>query len=299
MNSARLGGDCARIALGADMLVHTDPVTGEAVNIGSLAVEVSANDVIAAGGEPVAFLLTLILPESCDACDVKRIMTDAEREAVAWNAEIVGGHTEFSSAVTRPVVNAVAIGKAVDGWLPHTPEAGDAVVVTKTLGIEGTVILADMYPKKLALNESERAELEEYRKSTGILPEGRALRAAKIPCNMHDVTEGGIFGAACELASGADVGVTLYADKVPFGELTLKICDRLGADPYRLISSGSMLIAARDGKAVVRALAAENIAAAVIGRVTEGEGLTVVYPDGREIHTEIQADELYRFKGEN
>ena len=150
LNSARLGGDCARIALGADMLVHADPVTGEAVNIGSLAVEVSANDVIAAGGEPVAFLLTLILPESCDACDVKRIMTDAEREAVAWNAEIVGGHTEFSSAVTRPVVNAVAIGKAVDGWLPHTPEAGDAVVVTKTLGIEGTVILADMYPEASA-----------------------------------------------------------------------------------------------------------------------------------------------------
>ena len=299
MKSASLGGDCARMALGADMLVHTDPVTGEAVNIGSLAIEVSANDVIAAGGEPVAFLITLILPESCDASDVKKIMADAEREAVAWNAEIVGGHTEFSSAVTRPVVNAVAIGKAAEGWLPHAPEAGDAVIVTKTLAIEGTVILADMFKNKLALGSSELTELERYRKSTGILPEGRALRAARIPCNMHDVTEGGIFGAVCELAAGAGVGVTLYADKVPFGALTLKVCGKLGVDPYRLISSGSMLIVARDGEAVVRALGEAGIMATAVGHVTDGEGLTVVYSDGREIHTEIQADELYRFKGEN
>ncbi len=297
--SAALGADCARIAPCGDILVHTDPITGEAVNIGSLAIEVSANDIIAGGGEPLAFLITLILPETSDISDVDRIMRDAEREAAAWDAEIVGGHTEFTDAVTRPVVNAVAIGKAVEGWKPHKPEVGDRVIVTKTLAIEGTVLLADMYSEKLGLGVSDLAELEIYRKSTGILPEGRALRLAGISCNMHDVTEGGIFGAAYELAHGYGIGIALDAEKIPFGSLSLKVCSALGADPYRLISSGSMLIIASDADAVLEALAAHGIKGTVVGSVTDGEGLTVRYPDGREEFTDISADELYRFKGEN
>ena len=84
---------------------------------------------------------------------------------------------------------------------------------------------------------------------------------------MHDVTEGGLLGAAWEICYAAGLGLVLDRDAIPVTEATVKIAAEAGIDPLRLLGSGSLLIGCADGADMVRALQAEGVCAAVIGRV--------------------------------
>ncbi|HOO12527.1 MAG TPA: AIR synthase-related protein, partial [Bacillota bacterium] len=110
---------------------------------------------------------------------------------------------------------------------------------------------------------------------------------------MHDVTEGGVLGALWELAEASGVGLRIYRDKIPVRPETRAICEELGLNPLKLISSGCMLISCRDGQGMLEALNREGIPASIIGEVVE-EGRTLV--DGeREVPIDPpESDELYK-----
>ena len=63
---AGVGEDCAAIKLAEDetLVMSTDPITGTAKDIGTLAIQITVNDLASAGAEPVGVLLTVLLPES-------------------------------------------------------------------------------------------------------------------------------------------------------------------------------------------------------------------------------------------
>ena len=107
---------------------------------------------------------------------------------------------------------------------------------------------------------------------------------------MHDVTEGGVFGAVWELAAQTHCGAVVDLAAIPVRAETKAICAALGIDPYRLIASGSMLIACPDGERMCRALEAAGIPAAVIGRITD---TGFAFSDGTPLDPP-GADELYR-----
>ena len=71
---------------------------------------------------------------------------------------------------------------------------------------------------------------------------------------MHDVTEGGIFGALWEMAEASGVGLEIDLKKIPIRQETVEVCEFFGVNPYLLISSGCMLMAAQDGNHLVREL---------------------------------------------
>ena len=209
--SAAMGSDAAVIDCG-EVLLHTDPITGRCSDIGSLAIKVASNDVAAAGGEPLAFLLTVLLPKEDTVDELRRIMRDAEKECEKIGAEIVGGHSEFTSAVTRPVLSAVAVAGRLNGYRARKPVPGDCIVMTKTAAMEATVLMAERAP--FSLDGSERAEVAEINEALSVIEDCR-VAAASQPVLMHDVTEGGIENAVYELLSGAGVGGIIFADRVP------------------------------------------------------------------------------------
>jgi len=86
---------------------------------------------------------------------------------------------------------------------------------------------------------------------------------------MHDATEGGILGAAWEMAQACGLGLEIELDAIPLHPLTRQITAELGLDPYRLISSGSLLIATDRPGDVQKALAEAGILCSAIGRLTE------------------------------
>ena len=110
---AGVGEDCAALTLEADevFVMSTDPITGTGKEMGSLAVITTANDLASSGAEPVGVMLTILLPESSEEALLKEIMRDAEATCEKFHMQILGGHTEVSAAVNRPVISVSGVGK--------------------------------------------------------------------------------------------------------------------------------------------------------------------------------------------
>ncbi|NLO64154.1 MAG: AIR synthase [Clostridiales bacterium] len=293
ITGAALGEDCASFRSDGLILISGDPVTGETSKIGELAIRVAANDIWAGGGEPFLVMLTIIAPVTYTPEDIKKIMTDAEAEAKAQNIEIAGGHTEFSDAVNRVIVCCTALGKAAKHFKVKSASVGESIVVTKYIGLEGTALLAEAFAERLenSLGKDAVEEALSLAKLTDVSAESKIARRCGIT-SMHDITEGGIYGAVSELCEGAGVGARLYTDKIPVLPVTKAVCAELGADPYRLISSGSMLITTKDPGALIEALSKAGIKASVVGEITEGKPTAI--DGGNEITLDVRADELFR-----
>ena len=110
---------------------------------------------------------------------------------------------------------------------------------------------------------------------------------------MHDVTEGGIFGALWEMAEASGVGLEIDLKKIPIRQETVEVCEFFGINPYKLISSGCMLMAAEDGNTLVRELEKEGIPATIIGKATEGNDRVLLNEDEKRFLEPPKTDELY------
>lgn len=293
VTGAAIGEDCASFTADGLILISSDPVTGETANIGSLAVRVATNDIWAGGGEPFLLMLTIIAPVTYTPQDIAAIMDDAEAEAKRQNVEIAGGHTEFSDAVNRVIVSCTAVGKAHKHFKVAGARQGDAVIVTKHVALEGTALLAEAFYKDLK-NILPGDVLEEALKltaHTGVGQESRIARDLNVT-SMHDITEGGVYGAISELCERAGAGARIHTASIPLLPCTVAICAALGANPYRLVSSGSMLITTPEPRAVIDAIEKTGIKATQIG-VIEGDKAIAVSGD-QEIVLEVRPDEYCR-----
>ncbi len=293
-----IGVDCGAIKAGGRICVFsTDPITAASQDAGRLAVHVSLNDVAAAGAEPVGLLLTVMAPPGTDPMRLGELVRQAQEEAGQLNVEIIGGHTEFTDAVTRVVLCTTAIGIAPeDGRVFSSMGArsGDELVLTKWAGMEGTAILAADLPDFAGkhLNEEEITFAKNLTRQISVVPEGQLTAKLSVTA-MHDVTEGGVLGAAWEMAEASHCGVEIDTAKIPLLDVTKKLCAAGNLNPYRLISSGCLLMAAVSGKQVVKALQAKGIQAAVIGRFVDGP--SVLIENGKAKPMEPPgSDELYK-----
>lgn len=296
---AALGEDCAVLELKEDevFVTSTDPITGTATDIGRLAVHVAVNDLAAEGAEPIGLLTTALLPAEYKESKLKLIMEQYKETCAALGIQPLGGHTEITTAVNRPVLNVTGIGKAKKGKLTPTSNArpGMDIIVTKWIGLEGTSILAKekeaelmtRYPKSLV------EEAKAFDRYLSVLPEAMvAVENGAVA--MHDITEGGIFGALWELAGSAGVGIDVDLKKIPIRQETVEICEFFDLNPYCLISSGSMLIVADNGYDCVKALKEQGICAVVIGKTTDDND-KAVRNDGETRFLEApKSDELYK-----
>ena len=297
---AGIGEDCAAVKLSEDeiFILSTDPITGTAKDIGKLAIQITVNDLASSGAEPVGVLLTILLPPTAKESHLKQIMSQMEEGCAAANVQIMGGHTEVTAVVNQPVVTVCGVGKVKEGKMVQTSGAkpGMDIVVTKWIGIEGTSIIAKEKEEELKTRFSasfiEKAkELDAY---LSVLPEAQVAVKTGVSA-MHDITEGGIFGALWEMGEASGIGLDIDVKKIPIRQETVEICEFYGINPYRLISSGSMLMASEDGNKLVRELEKAGISAAVIGKATEGKD-RMIRKDEEE-HSFLErpkVDELYQ-----
>ena len=266
----RIGMDCAMLDFDGDLIVTScDPITSaDWKHIGALSVHVNCNDAAAGGAEPVGLLVTLLLPPDATEEMVDRIADDLQRAAEAANVDILGGHTEVTDCVTRVVTNTTVLARVPRTSALKGACAGDAIVMTKWAGLEGTLLIAS---DRSDLLHGVPKETIEHAKALdrflSVVPESRIAMQNGAHA-MHDVTEGGVLGAVWELAEQNGLGVKIDPASVPVLPETRSITDAVGIDPYRLISSGSMLIACEDGERMCAALKAAGIHAVVIGTVT-------------------------------
>ena len=296
---AGVGEDCAAVKLAPDevLVLSTDPITGTAQDIGTLAIQITVNDLASSGAEPVGVLLTVLLPESVEEPDLKKMMAQVEEACAKANVQVMGGHTEVTAVVNQPVITVCGVGKVKEGCLVSTAGArpGMDIVVTKWIGIEGTSILAKEKEEQLKTRFSvpfiEKAKAMDVYLS--VLSEAAVAVRSGVSA-MHDVTEGGIFGALWEMAEASGVGLEIDLKKIPIRQETVEICEFFAINPYQLISSGCMLMATKDGNHLVRELEKAGILATVIGKATQGNDRVLLNEEERRFLEPPKTDELYK-----
>ena len=306
----RVGADAAVIDMGDTVLVaKSDPVTFAAERIGWYAVQVNANDIACLGATPKWFLATVLLPEGASQALAEEIFGQITGACAELGVALVGGHTEITYRLARPIVSGHMLGEAKkeDVVWPGGARPGDALLLTRGFAIEGTALLAREAPDALragGMSDSEVAAAAALLDTPGI----SVVRAAQVARSvatihaMHDPTEGGLATGLAEMASAADVGLEVDADALYVLPETQGVCRALDLDPLGLLASGALLIAmaSDDVAGVQSALDQEGIPSQVIGYVAEAsEGLRLRNADGiRDLPT-FPRDELARYMSQS
>lgn len=299
---ADVGEDCAVLALPEEevFVMSTDPITGTVQDIGRLAVQITANDIASAGAEPVAVMISALFPEETTEEELRTIMRQVEDTCSELKIQVCGGHTEVTRAVNQPILTATGVGRAKKDKLILTGGAkpGQDVVVTKWIGLEGTSILAKEKEAQLLGRYPSHVieEAKAFDRYLSVVPEAATAVESGVSA-MHDVTEGGIFGALWELAESSGVGLEIDLKKLPIRQETVEICNFLDINPYGLISSGSMLMTADNGYDLVRALNKQGIPAVVVGKTTDNNDRVVINEEERRFLEPPKSDELYKVLG--
>lgn len=294
-----IGEDCSVIGINEDEVIamSTDPITGTAHDIGTLAVHITANDLASNGAEVIGIMLSILLPEGIAESELKSMMQDIESVCDKLQIEVLGGHTEVTKAVNQPIVTVTGIGKMKKSDIIKTSGAkpGQEIVMTKWAGLEGTAILAKAKEQEL-LSKYSKSFIEEAKKMIeyiSVVPDSRIAMEVGVT-SMHDVTEGGIFGALWEIGAAAGVGLEVDLQKIQLKQETVEICEFFDLNPYMLISSGCMLIVSDNANLLVDRLKDKDIAACVIGRITEGNDRIIINGDEQRYLEPPKTDELYK-----
>lgn len=266
------GIDGAVIDVGSNsLIVSMDPITGATERIGWLAVNVNANDIATFGVEPMFLLSCILLPENADRKVVETISGQMDQAARKLGIAIIGGHCEVTPELHNPIVIGCAMSVTKKGNYVTAGGAkpGNKLILTKTVGIEGTAILAtdkEGQLKKILAHSLLQNAKDLYNKISVVKEATTAFRTGGVTA-MHDPTEGGIFGGIHEMADASKVGVKILEEKIPIAKETTEICKVFKIDPMQLISSGALLIASKTNfvRNILANLKRQKIEASVIG----------------------------------
>ncbi|MCA9878026.1 MAG: hydrogenase expression protein [Thermomicrobiales bacterium] len=290
-----VGRDAAAVAIRGEVVVaKTDPITFATNRAAFHLVEVNANDIACMGAVPRWLLVTSLLPVGVTPADVLASFAELGAACRARGVELIGGHTEIVPGIDRPLLIGSMLGETSRGHLisPGGARAGDVLMLTKGLAVEGTALLAQERAAELEplVGEEMVRRAARLLHEPGISVVADCLAATSVDgvSAMHDPTEGGLATAIREIAAPAGLGAKVEARRIPILPETIAVCDALGLDPLGLLASGSLLLSARPERAAdVRvAIAATGLPVAKIGVLTaetdftlERDGDIVPLPD--------------------
>lgn len=288
VQGSKIGEDAAVIDMNDHYLVaKTDPITFVTDEIGYYSVQVNVNDIVCTGAIPKWFQSTILLPTNKTNEDlIEKIFKDIHDTCKSLNITVIGGHTEVTSNLDRPIVVGSLLGEVEKDKLVLTSGAkvNDALILTKGIFIEGTSIIArekeDLLLRK-GMDQDFINKCKQYLHDPGISIFKDALLANnnfKIN-SMHDITEGGLATGIAEIALASNLGALIYENKIKILPEPAKLSEIFDLNPFGTISSGSLLISIneQDSIKLVELLRKNGIYSNIIGKiVNKNEGLKIV-----------------------
>lgn len=275
----RVGEDATVIDVGDQYLVATtDPITFATDEIGWYAVHANANDIATTGAHPYWFMANLLLPEQgTDLSVVENIFQQMAAAAGEIGVELVGGHTEITQGISRPILAGVMLGMVDKDKMVTTAGArdGDELIVTKGVPIEATAIIARERQNDLR-DIVTSAFLDrglKYLHEPGISvvrDAHTAMQAGRVHA-MHDPTQGGLATGLWEMAetSGKRMVVDCTGVVVEDGA---QLCLAAKINPLAATATGALLLSVHpdDAGNIASALESEGIKAHRLGHVEPG-----------------------------
>jgi hydrogenase expression/formation protein HypE len=245
-----------------------------------LSVHLMANDMATSGHAPQYGQFVLNLPTSLSEADFQTYWDHVHRYCKDIGLTITGGHTGFIPGQNSTIAGGGTFSSVVlreHVLLASNAQEGDSILLSKSAALSSAAILALSFPKKVV----EYCGKEVYLKSaegfysTSSLQEGltateiNALARKKVVTALHDVTEGGVYGAIYEMMVASGKGALIDDQALPVEEAPQEVCRLFDLNPRYCIGAGSMVITCTAGneKLVINALQEEGIACTHVGQV--------------------------------
>ena len=270
---------------GTGLAVATDPISVLPAlgfeRAGRFALHVALSDVAVAGVLPSHLAISFSLPMAITDEQFDALWTGIHEECEALGTSIVTGHTARYPGAEFPWVGAATAMGVCDPEQVVRPDGarpGDRLLVTRGPAVETAGLFASLYAEQLG---ERGVDAETVADAAAGLEEAKLVRDAVAAADagavsaMHDATEGGLLGAFCEMAGSAGVRFEVDADAAPMCSGVGVVCDALGVDPWKVTSSGTLVlaIAPESVDAVRAAIAARGTAVADVGEAVEGAGV--------------------------
>lgn len=291
---SKVGEDAAVIDIPGNnyLVTKTDPITFATDEIGYYAVIVNVNDLVCTGAKPKWFQSTILLPEKITTSKIiDNIFNNIHDTCKSMGITVVGGHTEITPGLDRPIVVGSLIGEVEKNKLVLTSgaEPGDALILTKGIFIEGTSIIGREKEKDLinkGFNHDFIEKCKNYLYDPGISIFKEAILANKHfkIKSCHDPTEGGLATGIAEMTIASNTGVVIEEEKIFILPEPKILSKMFNLNPYNTMSSGSLLIAVnqKDSSDLIDLLRKNDIHAEKIGEIVSKErGLKIREKDGK------------------
>ncbi|MFX0046840.1 MAG: AIR synthase family protein [Candidatus Hermodarchaeota archaeon] len=280
---SQIGEDAAVIDMGDKYLVaKTDPITFVTDEIGYYAVHVNVNDVVCTGATPKWFQSTILLPARITDEDlIEYIFKNIHDTCKSLGISVIGGHTEITAGLDRPIVIGSLLGEVEKEKLVLSSgaKANDSIILTKGIFIEGTSIIArekEEVLKQKGFDNDFIKKCKNYLYNPGISVYNEAIKSNDnfFPTSMHDLTEGGLFCGLAEIAIASDLGLRINKEQINVLPEPLELSKIFNLNPYSTISSGSLLISINKefSEDLINLLRRNGVYSEVIGNFTSKKG---------------------------
>jgi putative N-acetyltransferase (TIGR04045 family) len=251
-------GDDAAPVPGSDLLAACDAILPSMVErdpewAGWCAVLVNLNDISAMGASPVGLLDAV---GARDASFARRIFRGLREASHAWDVPVLGGHTQLGVPAALSVT---ALGRAERPVPGGGGSPGQSLRLTADLGGRWRPGYTGSQ-----WDSSSHRRADELRALSGVVP-------ALDPTAAKDVSMTGVIGTTGMLAEASGCGAVLDVDAIPMPA---------GASPGDWLTCfpGFAMVSAE--RTAPRAALPPHVDTAVCGRLTEGHGVDLRWPDG-------------------
>lgn len=294
----KIGEDSAEIDItnNNEILVSSDPITFDTDNPGGFLIDICSNDIFASGGIPKWILITCLVPLNTSFEELRKSLINLSHNATLNDIDIVGGHTEVTSAVNKIIISGTIIGIYNKNFTKNQKiKPNQDIILGGLAGIEGSKIISS----KLKKFKKEVKILHENSKDLSLSIKKIALCATKSGkvIKMHDPTEGGVATALHEITELGNVGCEIKFEKIEFVENFQKICTLLGINPLGVISSGCLIIISdsENSRKIINEFKKNKIPSSVIGKTTKKEKGNIIIKDNSFLELErFDQDEIIK-----
>lgn len=259
-----------RIAYTTDSFVVT-PMFFPGGDIGKLAVCGTVNDLSMMGAVPKYLTAGFIIEEGAELETIERVAASMACAAKEAKVKIVAGDTKVIEGKGGIYINTSGIGEILKtGISISNCRPGDAILLSGFLGEHHAAIMSS----RMGI---ENEIISDCAPLTSIV-----TKLIKEKINLHcmrDVTRGGLATVLNEVASNSECAVEIYETALPVSSAIKGFCDILGLDPLYMANEGKMIAVVPEVQAekALTALRSTRYGknAAIIGRITEGKGVTM------------------------
>lgn len=292
----QVGVDASKIALGdVTMVTSSNCILKWFSGCEEYYLKKTFNGIYSSGGQPKFLQLKINIPNDFEEKKLGKIIK-AFDEVAKKEKVIIQRCDAYASDVKTPIIHVDVIGVAHKTYSINHIKEGMEVIMAGTVAVGASAVMAHLHEEQLRkkFHSVFVDDCMKIREFIDVSPIADIAKTHNI-AYMHNISDGGVFGASWELASAVNAGIEIDVNRIPVWQEAIEIAEIYGYNPYMVDGTGAILIVTKDGEALVGGLQENGIYADIIGKITSGKDRVVKNGDEKRFLEPPRGDEIYNF----